>query len=172
MGAPTTGVASSGVTAPRQDLTRDHKPELEDEGARIRRAGGRVVVVAGCHRVSPRKVYAPGLNMSRSLGDAQSHACGVSAQPEAAFARVACGVGLTCCVGYRLPSAPLLASPPIADTMDDPDLIPLVAILWAPRPQGSDPRRVWCLGQTTNICLSFTCVTSIPSTTRHTTLLV
>jgi len=66
-------------------ITRDHKPELEDESARIERAGGRVVFDGQANH----RVYAggnanyPGLNMSRSLGDLLGHTdCGISCEPE------------------------------------------------------------------------------------------
>lgn len=44
-------------------LTRDHKPEREDERARIVRGGGRVVWDGACYRVNGQ------LNVSRGLGD-------------------------------------------------------------------------------------------------------
>jgi len=64
-------------------LTRDHKPNLEDERARIVKHGGRVVSDGYCYRVSKRSSSGPGLAMSRSLGDSLAHdVCGVSASPE------------------------------------------------------------------------------------------
>lgn len=65
-------------------LTRDHKPNLPDERARIEKHG-RIQYDGYCHRVVKKHGSGPGLNMSRSLGDAVAHnACGVSAEPEIA----------------------------------------------------------------------------------------
>jgi len=65
-------------------LTRDHKPSLRDERARIERAGGRVVFDGYAnHRVYAKNARYPGLNMSRCLGDLMGHAeCGISCEPE------------------------------------------------------------------------------------------
>ena len=65
-------------------LTRDHKPDLPDESARIRNCGGRV---AASNNVGPARVWmmeknSPGLAMSRSLGDTVVHQIGVSSEPE------------------------------------------------------------------------------------------
>lgn len=67
-----------------QMLTRDHKPELPDEKARIEKAGGRVVFDGYAnHRVYAKSARYPGLNMSRCLGDLLGHAdAGCSAEPE------------------------------------------------------------------------------------------
>jgi len=65
-------------------LTRDHKPNLKDEKARIEKAGGRVVFDGYAnHRVYAKNARYPGLNMSRCLGDLLGHKeCGMSAEPE------------------------------------------------------------------------------------------
>jgi len=65
-------------------LTRDHKPELPDEKARIEKNGGRVVFDGYAnHRIYAKNGRYPGLNMSRCLGDLLGHAdAGVSAEPE------------------------------------------------------------------------------------------
>jgi serine/threonine protein phosphatase PrpC len=65
-------------------LTRDHKPDLPDEKARIEKSGGRVVFDGYAnHRVYAKNARYPGLNMSRCLGDIMGHQdCGVSAEPE------------------------------------------------------------------------------------------
>jgi serine/threonine protein phosphatase PrpC len=65
-------------------LTRDHKPDLPDEKARIMKAGGRVVFDGYAnHRVYAKNGRYPGLNMSRCLGDLLGHAdAGCSAEPE------------------------------------------------------------------------------------------
>lgn len=65
-------------------LTRDHKPNLKDERARIERNGGRVVFDGYAnHRIYARNARYPGLNMSRCLGDLMGHQdCGITAEPE------------------------------------------------------------------------------------------
>jgi len=65
-------------------LTRDHKPNLKDEKARIEKAGGRVVFDGYAnHRVYAKSARYPGLNMSRCLGDLLGHQdCGISCEPE------------------------------------------------------------------------------------------
>jgi serine/threonine protein phosphatase PrpC len=65
-------------------LTRDHKPELDDERARIEGAGGQVIFDGYAnHRVYDKTGEAPGMNMSRCLGDLHAHRdCGVIAEPE------------------------------------------------------------------------------------------
>mmetsp|Transcript_37122 Transcript_37122/g.110220 ORF Transcript_37122/g.110220 Transcript_37122/m.110220 type:complete len:218 (-) Transcript_37122:106-759(-) len=65
-------------------LTRDHKPELKDERARIEAGGGRVVFDGYAnHRVYAKNARYPGLNMSRCLGDLMGHLdCGISCEPE------------------------------------------------------------------------------------------
>jgi len=65
-------------------LTRDHKPNLRDERARIEKAGGRVVFDGYAnHRVYAKNARYPGLNMSRCLGDLMGHAeCGITCEPE------------------------------------------------------------------------------------------
>lgn len=65
-------------------LTRDHKPNLPDERARIEKAGGRVVFDGYAnHRVYAKNGKYPGLNMSRCLGDLLGHQdAGCTAEPE------------------------------------------------------------------------------------------
>jgi len=65
-------------------LTRDHKPDLKDERARIEKAGGRVVFDGYAnHRVYAKNARYPGLNMSRCLGDLMGHDdCGITCEPE------------------------------------------------------------------------------------------
>jgi len=67
-------------------LTRDHKPNLKDERARIEKAGGRVVFDGYAnHRIYAKNARYPGLNMSRCLGDLMGHAdCGITCEPEIA----------------------------------------------------------------------------------------
>lgn len=65
-------------------LTREHKPNLKDERARIEKAGGRVVFDGYAnHRVYAKNGRYPGLNMSRCLGDLLGHQdAGCSCEPE------------------------------------------------------------------------------------------
>lgn len=72
------------TTVKATQLTRDHKPNLKDERARIEKAGGRVVFDGYAnHRVYAKNARYPGLNMSRCLGDLLGHQeAGCSAEPE------------------------------------------------------------------------------------------
>jgi serine/threonine protein phosphatase PrpC len=74
----------SKTTLKGKPLTRDHKPELKDEKARIEKAGGRVVFDGYAnHRVYAKNGRYPGLNMSRCLGDLLGHQdAGCSCEPE------------------------------------------------------------------------------------------
>mmetsp|Transcript_22661 Transcript_22661/g.72913 ORF Transcript_22661/g.72913 Transcript_22661/m.72913 type:complete len:371 (+) Transcript_22661:113-1225(+) len=69
-------------------VSRDHKPDLPDERARIEATGGRVFAVEyddgidGPARVWLAHMDIPGLAMSRSLGDVVAHTAGVSSEPE------------------------------------------------------------------------------------------
>jgi serine/threonine protein phosphatase PrpC len=75
---------ASKTTLKCRALTRDHKPDLKDEKARIEKNGGRVVFDGYAnHRIYAKTGRYPGLNMSRCLGDLLGHAdAGVSAEPE------------------------------------------------------------------------------------------
>jgi serine/threonine protein phosphatase PrpC len=78
--------ASGGITGVA--VTKDHKPDLPEEKARIEEKGGRVFAVEyddgvdGPPRVWLGHMDIPGLAMSRSLGDAVAHSAGVSSEPE------------------------------------------------------------------------------------------
>jgi len=69
-----------------RDLSRDHKPDLPDEHARIKKRGGFVSPPEDWG--GPARVYldphftAPGLAMSRSIGDHAVKRIGVTAEPE------------------------------------------------------------------------------------------
>lgn len=65
-------------------LTKDHKPDLKEERARIEKAGGRVVFDGYAnHRVYAKNGRYPGLNMSRCLGDLMGHAdAGCTSEPD------------------------------------------------------------------------------------------
>lgn len=72
-----------------QDLTRDHKPDLPDERARIELCGAQVVTVGNppnstCRVYSAQQAW-PSINMSRSLGDLHAHSQGLSPEAEANF---------------------------------------------------------------------------------------
>jgi len=74
-----------------EQLTRDHKPDLKDERARIEKAGGRVVFDGYAnHRIYAKSGRYPGLNMSRCLGDLMGHQnCGITAEPETKILTIA-----------------------------------------------------------------------------------
>ncbi|RLN70745.1 hypothetical protein BBJ28_00025948 [Nothophytophthora sp. Chile5] len=61
--------------------TKDHKPDVPEECARIERNNGRVFEW-GSYRVWLQDVDMPGLAMSRSFGDAVAKTVGVTAEPE------------------------------------------------------------------------------------------
>jgi len=65
-------------------MSRDHRPDLKDEKARIEENGGRVVFDGHSnHRVFTKNGRYPGINMSRCLGDLLGHAeAGVTCEPE------------------------------------------------------------------------------------------
>merc|ERR1712137_1424630 len=65
-------------------LTRDHKPNLDDEKARIEKNGGKVIFDGYAnHRVYVKNKRHPELNMSRCIGDLLGHEqCGLSCEPE------------------------------------------------------------------------------------------
>eukprot|EP00301_Raphidiophrys_heterophryoidea_P024913 c8228_g1_i1.p1 GENE.c8228_g1_i1~~c8228_g1_i1.p1 ORF type:complete len:366 (+),score=82.32 c8228_g1_i1:147-1244(+) len=72
-----------------RDLSRDHKPELAEEKKRIKKAGGLIKrlrdyddTAVGPYRVWAQHTPAPGLAMSRSIGDELAHSVGVSCKPE------------------------------------------------------------------------------------------
>jgi len=63
-------------------LTRDHKPNLKDERARITKSGGQVIFDGQCYRACALNAHT-GLGMSRSLGDLSGHlSYGLSCEPE------------------------------------------------------------------------------------------
>jgi len=69
-----------------RSLTRDHKPDLPEETARIELAGAQVVQVGQppniTHRVVSSHQTWPSINMSRSLGDLHAHTQGLSSVPD------------------------------------------------------------------------------------------
>jgi len=72
-----------------KNLTRDHKPNEEDEKKRIIEKGGRIESYkdeegefVGPERVWLKTEDVPGLAMSRSFGDDVAHTVGVTSQPE------------------------------------------------------------------------------------------
>ncbi len=78
--------AAGGLTA--RQLSTDHKPDQQEEYARILSCGGRVFSVryadgvVGPARVWLSSANMPGLAMSRSLGDFVVHSVGVLSTPE------------------------------------------------------------------------------------------
>ncbi|CAM8949568.1 unnamed protein product [Rhodiola kirilowii] len=72
-------------------LTLDQKPSVQSEAERIRQCGGRVLALARephIQRVWLPEEDAPGLAMSRSLGDLQLKSHGVTALPEMSSHRI------------------------------------------------------------------------------------
>ena len=72
-----------------KNLTRDHKPNEEDEKKRITEKGGRIEAYkdeegdfVGPERVWLKGEDVPGLAMARSFGDDIAHTVGVISQPE------------------------------------------------------------------------------------------
>lgn len=73
-----------------ENLSRDHKPSLEDERERIKKAGGRIRPMLdddGKTFIGPLRVYMkdkemPGLAMTRSFGDAYAATAGTICEPE------------------------------------------------------------------------------------------
>jgi len=65
-------------------VTKDHKPDVKEERARIEKKGGRVVFDGYAnHRIYAKNGRYPGLNMSRCLGDLLGHQdCGIIAEPD------------------------------------------------------------------------------------------
>lgn len=65
-------------------LSRDHKPDLQDEKKRIINNGGRVDKIFGMgpYRVWFKDAEYPGLAMSRSIGDGYAHKIGVIDESE------------------------------------------------------------------------------------------
>jgi integrin-linked kinase-associated serine/threonine phosphatase 2C len=68
------------------EMSIDHKPSRSDEKKRIYARGGEVLVLgdvsSGVMRVFKKNDMAPGLAVSRSLGDTLAHECGVVTDPE------------------------------------------------------------------------------------------
>ena len=73
---------ADGLSYQVEDITRDHKPNLPGEKARILASGGRVFALdyddgyVGPERVWLQDHDIPGLAMSRSLGDTVAHSVG------------------------------------------------------------------------------------------------
>jgi serine/threonine protein phosphatase PrpC len=72
-----------------KQLSRDHKPDLDDEKDRILSMKGRIKSFVDSHGapLGPKRVWLPkedipGLAMSRSLGDRVAHSVGVSCEAE------------------------------------------------------------------------------------------
>jgi len=74
--------STTDVTA--EALTKDHKPNVKDERARIEQSGGKVVFDGFAnYRIYAKNARYPGLNMSRCIGDILGHRdCGIIAEPD------------------------------------------------------------------------------------------
>jgi serine/threonine protein phosphatase PrpC len=65
------------------EMSIDHKPTRDDETKRINERGGEVSdKLGGTFRVFKKNDEAPGLAVSRSVGDLVAHECGVISEPE------------------------------------------------------------------------------------------
>lgn len=65
------------------EMSIDHKPSRDDEMRRINQMGGEVSEkIMGILRVFKKNDDAPGLAVSRSMGDIMGHECGVISEPE------------------------------------------------------------------------------------------
>ena len=65
------------------EMSIDHKPTRDDETKRVVERGGEVSEkIAGVARVFKKNEDAPGLAVSRSVGDIVAHECGVISEPE------------------------------------------------------------------------------------------
>jgi serine/threonine protein phosphatase PrpC len=65
------------------EMSIDHKPGRDDEMRRINQMGGEVSEkILGILRVFKKNDDAPGLAVSRSMGDIMAHECGVISEPE------------------------------------------------------------------------------------------
>eukprot|EP00435_Cladocopium_sp_Y103_P058920 s8_g20.t2 len=73
-----------GAKSYAKQLTRDHKPQLKDEMARIVASGGLIDFDGfSDYRIYNKEGYGAGLNMTRSLGDLEAHReTGLIADPE------------------------------------------------------------------------------------------
>ena len=70
-------------------LSDDHKPDIPSEMARILKSGGRVTLQEyGVPRVWLADMSAPGLAMSRSIGDSIAHRVGVIPLPDIRTAEI------------------------------------------------------------------------------------
>lgn len=74
-----------------EDLTVDHKPDIEDERRRIEQHGGQVRRLEGDipHRVFLRNKMYPGLAMTRSIGDEVGVSAGVISTPDVSTRKIA-----------------------------------------------------------------------------------
>eukprot|EP00931_Biecheleriopsis_adriatica_P104907 TRINITY_DN7951_c0_g1_i7.p1 TRINITY_DN7951_c0_g1~~TRINITY_DN7951_c0_g1_i7.p1 ORF type:complete len:439 (-),score=89.65 TRINITY_DN7951_c0_g1_i7:424-1674(-) len=81
---------ASKTTLKGKPLTRDHKPELDDEKERIEKNGGRVHWDGYAnHRIYNTGGRRPGIAMSRCLGDLDAHAeVGLTCEPEVTLVKL------------------------------------------------------------------------------------
>ncbi|OMJ89973.1 hypothetical protein SteCoe_7761 [Stentor coeruleus] len=125
---------SSGKKWASVSLSRDHKPDIEEEAARINRAGGRVLSYfdesgnpAGPARVWLKNQNIPGLAMSRSIGDAIAASVGVISEPEI--------------IEYELTSQDkflVIGSDGVFEFLSNEEIVKLIIPFWRNRdPQGA-----------------------------------
>lgn len=115
-----------------KELTRDHKPELPDERARVERSGAQVITVGQPPNVTCR-IYShqqawPSINMSRSLGDLHAHSQGLTSEAE-----VTC---TECSWESSSRAALILASDGIWDVLESRTAVNMA---WQAFQKGADP---------------------------------
>lgn len=106
--------------------TKDHKPDVPEECARIERNNGRVFEW-GSYRVWLQDVDMPGLAMSRSFGDAVAKTVGVTAEPDVTIVEKLNFSGTDKKNGERPPAFAVLASDGIWEFMTTDECIDFVA---------------------------------------------
>jgi len=116
-----------------RELTRDHKPDLPDERARIELFGAQVITVGNppnttCRVFTPQQAW-PSINMSRSLGDLHAHSQGLSAEAEVFLVDKAWDPATE-------EAVLVVASDGIWDVLDGPSSVDMA---WQSAMQGSDP---------------------------------
>ncbi|CAE8614728.1 unnamed protein product, partial [Polarella glacialis] len=83
-------------------LTRDHRPDDEEEAERVRQHGGEIRKLrenSGAARVFSKGQDRPALALTRTLGASAASECGVSAEPDVSAYRLRPGVDVLLVLG-------------------------------------------------------------------------
>lgn len=83
-------------------LTKDHRPDCEEEAERIRQSGGEIRKLrenAGAARVFAKGQDRPALALTRTLGASAAKDCGVISEPEVAAYKLRAGVDVVLILG-------------------------------------------------------------------------